>query len=321
MLNSVEQTLFESTNARFALKINVMTTKKNTQTNQVVPLITLSQMGNAKLRPNAFLVFTYMTDEFETTKSVFTSNPHMPKIKAIVRMLKDAILHGDAFIQHDGILSVNERYSEEYAVTNIGAKQHYIVFKLRADGMVDTNNNFMPSVEIRLSEAPESCILSIDEFLAIYEIIEQVNLPIMAMEVGLAELVLGNRPAQANQSNQRPQSNYGNNGYNNGGGRRTFQTPAQAQPAYVPQQQHTAYAPSTSEGTYTQTVFQPKQATQQPYAPRQQQPAQAPAAPKPAEGQKLQPRSKPMVNGAAVSEVEVDDLDLGDTGLSDLFGE
>ena len=66
MLNSVEQMLFESTNAKFALKINVMTTKKNTQTNQQIPLITVSQQGNARIKPNAFLVFTYMTDDYET---------------------------------------------------------------------------------------------------------------------------------------------------------------------------------------------------------------------------------------------------------------
>ena len=305
MLNSVEQMLFESTNAKFALKINVMTTKKNTQTNQQIPLITVSQQGNARIKPNAFLVFTYMTDDYETSKHVFTSNPHMTKIKTIVRTLKDAILSGNAFVNHDNILSVNDRYSKDYVVSNIGTKQHYILFKLRADAMVDMNNNYMPSVEIRLSEAPESSILSLDEFLAIYEIIEQVNLPLAAMSVGLAEIILNNSGAQP-----RPTTNF-NNVRGAQGYKRAYSTPNQAQPPVV----QPTYAPKKSEESeyYTQTAFQPKQVSQQPYTPRQQLAPKAVEAPQ--KGESI------MSNRAAIEDIEVEDLDLGDTGLNDIFND
>ena len=307
MLNSVEQMLFESTNAKFALKINVMTTKKNTQTNQQIPLITVSQQGNARIKPNAFLVFTYMTDDYETSKHVFTSNPHMTKIKTIVRTLKDAILSGNAFVNHDNILSVNERYAKDYVVSNIGTKQHYILFKLRADAMVDMNNNFMPAVEIRLSEAPESSILSLDEFLAIYEIIEQVNLPLAAMSVGLAEIILNNSGAQ-----QRPATTFNNTRNASQGYKRAYSTPNQAQPPVV----QTTYAPKNPDNGseyYTQTAFQPKQVSQQPYTPRQQ------LAPKAPEVQQKGPSI--MSNRAAIEDIEVEDLDLGDTGLNDIFND
>lgn len=305
MLNSVEQMLFESTNAKFALKINVMTTKKNTQTNQQIPLITVSQQGNARIKPNAFLVFTYMTDDYETSKHVFTSNPHMTKIKTIVRTLKDAILSGNAFVNHDNILSVNDRYSKDYVVSNIGTKQHYILFKLRADAMVDMNNNYMPSVEIRLSEAPESSILSLDEFLAIYEIIEQVNLPLAAMSVGLAEIILNNSGAQPKQNTTF------NNARNTQGFKRAYSTPNQAQPPVV----QTTYTPNKSNDGeyYTQTAFQPKQVNQQPYTPRQQLAPKAEVVPQ--KGQSI------MSNKAAIEDIEVEDLDLGDTGLNDIFND
>lgn len=305
MLNSVEQMLFESTNAKFALKINVMTSKKNIQTNQQIPLITVSQQGNARIKPNAFLVFTYMTDDYETSKHVFTSNPHMTKIKTIVRTLKDAILSGNAFVNHDNILSVNERYARDYVVSNIGTKQHHILFKLRADAMVDMNNNYMPAVEIRLSEAPESSILSLDEFLAIYEIIEQVNLPLAAMSVGLAEIILNNSGAQP-----RPTTNF-NNVRGTQGYKRAYSTPNQAQPPVV----QPTYAPKKSDESeyYTQTAFQPKQVSQQPYTPRQQLAPKAVEAPQKAESI--------MSNRAAIEDIEVEDLDLGDTGLNDIFND
>ena len=305
MLNSVEQMLFESTNAKFALKINVMTSKKNIQTNQQIPLITVSQQGNARIKPNAFLVFTYMTDDYETSKHVFTSNPHMTKIKTIVRTLKDAILSGNAFVNHDNILSVNERYARDYVVSNIGTKQHHILFKLRADAMVDMNNNYMPAVEIRLSEAPESSILSLDEFLAIYEIIEQVNLPLAAMSVGLAEIILNNSGAQP-----RPTTNF-NNVRGTQGYKRAYSTPNQAQPPVV----QPTYAPKKSDENeyYTQTAFQPKQVSQQPYTPRQQLAPKAVEAPQ--KGESI------MSNRAAIEDIEVEDLDLGDTGLNDIFND
>ena len=305
MLNSVEQMLFESTNAKFALKINVMTSKKNIQTNQQIPLITVSQQGNARIKPNAFLVFTYMTDDYETSKHVFTSNPHMTKIKTIVRTLKDAILSGNAFVNHDNILSVNERYARDYVVSNIGTKQHHILFKLRADAMVDMNNNYMPAVEIRLSEAPESSILSLDEFLAIYEIIEQVNLPLAAMSVGLAEIILNNSGAQP-----RPTNNF-NNVRGAQGYKRAYSTPNQAQPPVV----QPTYAPKKSDESeyYTQTAFQPKQVSQQPYTPRQQLAPKAVEAPQ--KGESI------MSNRAAIEDIEVEDLDLGDTGLNDIFND
>ncbi len=305
MLNSVEQMLFESTNAKFALKINVMTSKKNIQTNQQIPLITVSQQGNARIKPNAFLVFTYMTDDYETSKHVFTSNPHMTKIKTIVRTLKDAILSGNAFVNHDNILSVNERYARDYVVSNIGTKQHHILFKLRADAMVDMNNNYMPAVEIRLSEAPESSILSLDEFLAIYEIIEQVNLPLAAMSVGLAEIILNNSGAQP-----RPTTNF-NNVRGTQGYKRAYSTPNQAQPPVV----QPTYTPNKSNDGeyYTQTAFQPKQVNQQPYTPRQQLAPKAVEAPQ--KGESI------MSNRAAIEDIEVEDLDLGDTGLNDIFND
>ena len=64
---------------------------------------------------------------------------------------------------------------------------------------------------------------------------------------------------------------------------------------------------------YTQTAFQPKQVSQQPYTPRQQLAPKAVEAPQ--KGESI------MSNRAAIEDIEVEDLDLGDTGLNDIFND
>ncbi len=344
-MNSLQLNLFESTNANFRLSVNGMFSKKNPTTNADFPLIRVSQNGNATCAPNVFLVFTYMTDSFETTKSVYTSNPHMSRIRTAMSFIYNALGDKDTFINNNGVLIVNDKYREPQIIANIGKKNAWISLRITADSLLDPNNNQMPAIELALSESQSTCILTLDEFYTLYEIIEHISLPEMALIMSVAELNdQGRRPAA-------PQQNYNNYGGNYGGYNRQAQQPRQYQPRqYAAPNQYGAT--TTGANNYTNTpasTTSQAQYTHQntyatgnwmPHSAANQTPAQDALAPEvtpynfmnntpstpisrsenfPPKGG-LQPRSGSLMgNTNAIESIPTEDLDLGDEGLEDLF--
>ena len=324
-MNSLQLTLFESTNAKFRLSINGMFSKKNTQTNTDYPLIRVSQSGNATCAPNVFLVFTYMTDSFETTKSVYTSNPHMVKIRRALGYLLDAVENGSAFIEQNGQLFVDNKYAEPQVIANIGRKNSYVAFRLTADALLDPNGHYLPSLEITLSEAPATCVLTLDEFYAIYEIINQTSLPQMALTMSAIELGTLNTPApqqrgqnyqaqprqQYTQRTFQPAQQYYNNqaaprpvqsqaqNYNNGGGYVPRPAAVQTPAAQNPNLETAAANPFPTQETVTPESFMPKNSGSNQMPPRS--------------------TGKSMMKSIDIDSIPTDDLDLGDEGLQDLF--
>lgn len=341
-MNSLQLTLFESTNANFRLSVNGMFSKKNPTTNADFPLIRISQNGNATCAPNVFLVFTYMTDSFETSKSVYTSNPHMSRIRTAMSFIYNALSDKDTFINNNGVLIVNDKYREPQIIANIGKKNGWISLRITADSLLDPNNNQMPAVELALSESQSACILTLDEFYTLYEIIANISLPEMALIMSVAELNDQNRRPAAPQQNY---NNYG--GYN-----RQVQQPRQYQPrqyatsnqyvasttgnnGYVNAPAPTTQAQYTHQNTYATGNWMPHSAAAQ--TPVQNAPApevtpqtfmsSTPSTPisrndnfPPKSG--LQPRSGSLMGNTNVIEsmnIPTEDLDLGDEGLEDLF--
>ena len=312
-MNNLQLNLFESTNANFRLAVHGMFVKKNIQTNTDSPLVKVYNSGTVIAAPNVFLVFTYMTDSFETSKSVYTSNPHLFKIRKALRFLSDAIENG-AFINNNGTLIVDDRYADAQVIANIGKKNSFISFRLVSDGLVDASNNAIPSVEVALSDAPSVSILTIDEFYAIYEIIEKISLPEMAMILSAAQIQQLSAPAP------RPQQN--TQSY-------TRQQPQQTQRVWQPQQTAQPQTQSYATGGYRP----------QPAAPRQAQQMTTTAAMDPTDlmahaevnpytfqapkSNTMTPRSNAggtsLMGNADIESIPTDDLDLGDEGLSDLF--
>jgi len=314
-MNNLQLNLFESTNANFRLAVQGMFVKKNIQTNSDTPLVKVYNSGTVIAGPNVFLVFTYMTDSFETSKSVYTSNPHLFKIRKALKFLSDGIEAG-AFINNNGTLIVDDRYAQPQIISNIGKKNSFISFRLVADGLVDASNNAIPSVEVALSDAPSVSILTIDEFYAVYEIIEKVSLPEMAMILSVAQIQQLSAPAPRPQQNQQ--------GY-------TRQQPQQTQRVWQPQQTAQPQTQSYATGGY-----RPQPAT----APRQTQQmntgvagvdptdqmAHAEVNPynfQTPKSNAMAPRSNAagtsLMGNADIESIPTDDLDLGDEGLSDLF--
>lgn len=343
-MNSLQLNLFESTNANFRLSVNGMFSKKNPTTNADFPLIRVSQNGNATCAPNVFLVFTYMTDSFETSKSVYTSNPHMSRIRTAMSFIYNALSDKDAFINNNGVLIVNDKYREPQIIANIGKKNAWISLRITADSLLDPNNNQMPAVELALSESQTSCILTLDEFYTLYEIIEHISLPEMALVMSVAEL---------NDQNRRPAAPQQNNYNNYGGYSRQPQPTRQYQPRqqYNPNQYGTTTTGSNgyagnpaSQTTGTQYAHQNTYATGNwmPHSAANQATTQTASAPEvtpqtfmsntpstpvsrsenfPPKGG-LQPRSGSLMGNTNAIEsmnIPTEDLDLGDEGLEDLF--
>lgn len=218
-LNSESLILFEGTNSHLRISVNGMFSKKN-KDNTVSQLITVSQQKNVTLRPNAFLVFSYYDGDFESLKngSVYTSNPHLPKLRTIVTEIKDAILSGNAFLRsNEDTLFVAPDYErpESWIIPNIGKDAKQITFALSATSLRnDETGECFPSVNIALSGAKEWCLLTIDEFLTIYQIIMDVNLTTLAVNMANTALIysliesMGSTPKQNSyQRNNTSQQN------------------------------------------------------------------------------------------------------------------
>lgn len=310
-LNSLSLTLFESTNANFRLTTNVMFNKENSQTKVKYPLIKVTQSGNAKCEPSTFLVFTYTEGSFESDVSVYTSNPHLLKIRSILEDLKEGFLSDQAFIQTENGLVVADDYVEPRSIAHIGSQGKWIAFRFVADAIVDNNNNNIPAVEITLANAPKACILTIDEFLSIYTIINDLSLPQMALIASVAALNSRNdQPVNQNRGGYNnayanANSNYGNNYTNRNQQPRQYNTNyGQPQNSGFAQRGQNAQ-PQTG---HTETV-RPTYASNVQYEPK--------VAPT------MQPRSaKPsMSNVQDIENIEVqyDDFSFGDDDISELF--
>lgn len=323
-LNSENLILFEGTNSKFKLAVNGIFNKSK-QDGSTSPLITVSQQGNVTLRPSIFLVFTYMTDDFSTSKSVYTSNPHLLKIRNILSEIKELIFNNEAFTTIEGVAVVNPQYAnvERWTLANIGKKSGYLSFFLSTEWLVDTQNNRIPSVCLEISGSPEPCVFTIDEFLTIYQIIMDVNLSTCALNMANTELLYSVLTGNQN-SVQQQNNNYGNRNY-------APQTQYNRQPGNY--QNNNQYGNNVNrQATYqVPTSNQPRQATaQRPVniptpAVKQVTPTfTTKEQPKQDDYNFMKPRNenKPMI-GINVNDIDIpeEDLDFGGEGIADIFGD
>lgn len=307
-LNSLNLTIFESTAAKFRLTTNVMFNKENPTTKVKYPLIKVTQSGNARCEPSIFLVFTYTEGDFNTDVSVYVSNPHLLKIRTILENMKNGFLSDRAFIQTANGLVVSEEFVEPQMIAHIGSQGKWIAFRFVSDALVDNTNNHIPAVEITLANAPQACILTIDEFLSLYTIINDISLPQMALIASVAALNSRNdvpaAPRGNNNSYAAANSNYGNNYANRGQQPRQYNNYNQPQNAGFAQRGQNVQPAQTA---HTEPV-RPTYSTNVQYEPKVQQ-------------QPMQPRSAKvsMTNVEEIESIPFDDFSFGDDDISDLF--
>lgn len=313
MLKNTENILFESMNASFKLSINSMLTKsKQDGTDQNLVFVNQNN-GKGTFRPSVFVVFTYLTNEYETTKSLWTSFPHVHKLRAMFNQIAEQLTAEDSFIQVEGNgLVVNPAYSQGVLLENIGKDASWMSIRL-APCVDEVARTVSRGVAIELSKTNGySSLLNEDEFLSIVTMINDINLTTISLLETIIALQANNAGSAPNTYVNTKQGNYqapqrGN--YNNN---YAPPTPA-ARPSYQTSQ------PSRSVGKPTAQTPRP--------APRpSQQPTPVASDPSYFEEpesfiESVQPKKKVM-NFDEIDKVSVPetDLNLDDSGaIDDLF--
>ena len=328
--SNLKTVLFDSSNASFRMTIEGVFIKKN-PTGNYSDLVYVSDQGNGSLNPNIYLTFSNKT---EGAKALYTSYPQIPKFRSVMGAIADILEEGTAFDDIDGMLTVKAAYAKPRIISGIGKQSRWVSFKIVA---VESGDNgvvtAVPGVSIEISDMNDTSYTSVltdDEFLTVYHIIKDINLPQIQINMSLAFLAAdgssgnaGAMPMMAPQMN--PYQNQRNGGWysqpqnqggyyqNNGGFNNQYQQPRQNN--YQPQQRFN----NTNMGrqiTTTQPTAQPvnspaQTATADTGRSWSQQTTAAPS-------NNLPPRSeKPIVNLKSVEDTPVSDVDFDDLGAID----
>lgn len=283
--------------------------------------------ANAHLNPNIYITFTYKSED---AKAVYTSYPQLFKIRKVFRTIAEAIEDGKVYTKDaNGQLFVLPQYEAGVVLNSIGKNNNWISLKpCVIEASENGITNYMTAVSIEMSTSNGySSVLTVDEFLTVYTILNDIDLASIQCMLSLAFLAGDAQPVQQNyQSNngfyqapapQQPQ-------YQNYGG--GYQQPQQY-PRYSNNQQggyqQRPYNNTYNQPTYNNAGYQPKQPRQavatQPngqYAAQPQEVQQPARQVTPADFMK--PREeKPIMSLNAVEETPVSTLDFTDTSLID----
>lgn len=326
--SNLKTTLFDSTSASFRMTIEGVFIKKN-PTGNYSDLVYVSDQGNGSLNPNIYLT---ISNKAEGAKALYTSYPQLPKFRHTMGEIADLLESGEAFADYDGILTVKSAHANPHIISNIGKQKRWVSFKLVT---VESGDNgvvtAIPGVSIEISDENNTSYTSVltdDEFLTVYHIIKDINLPQIQISMSLAFLAAdgssqsGMMPSMPmNTGYMAPQPRY-NNGYqNNGGG--YYQNNYQGQPqqnGYAPRQPQQPRYANNNMGRQAAPVRQASSPviSSQPMD-NQSESYGSPMTPAPsAQSTHLPPRQeKPIVNMKAVEDVPVSNVDFDDLGAID----
>jgi hypothetical protein len=293
--NQVKINLFDSTIASFKLSIEANFTR-NRQDGSVANLAYITERGNAILNPSIYLVFSFKGDTYETTKNLYTSFPQLYTIRHTLGKVKDLISDNKGFVEVEGVLSVRPEHKQPLIIEKIGKQSKWISFTLvTIDSTEEGTAPKIPGVSIQISDSEYVSVLTGDELLTIYSIVNDLDLATYLIQLSHMFLESEESPSAgyAPQSGyQQPAPSY-------------QQAPQQrSQGGYQQQPRQQAQAPRYGQGPIQRT---------QPSAPaRQMQPA--PQAEQPASGGNLPPRrqEKQIVNMKSVEETPVSTFSLDD---------
>jgi hypothetical protein len=258
--------LFDSTAAFFKVSVEAIFTKKR-QDNTLAPLAYITDQGTAHMNPNIYLVLTYKTDNWETTKNLYTSFPQLFSLREKLEQIKDLIISGEGYKEIEGVLNVNPSNQSPIVMADIGQKNKWISFGLTTIAPKEGEMDRVPGVSIQMSDTDGYIsILTVEEFLTVYTIIKDIDLA--SYQIMLTGMFL-----EAESATVQPQQQYQRN-YNN---QTQYQQPAPQQNYQQPQGNYQQPAPQqnyqqpqrNAAPSYSRTGYQQPQRTQAP----QQQPA------------------------------------------------
>ena len=193
--NSMNMTLFDSISAELKVSIEASFTRK-TDDGGVRNLVYItdssatSSGGYGVMNPSIFLVFAHKGEKPIDDKKIYTSFPHLYRIRNILNTLCSLISDPQAYVQTDSGLCVNPAYANPMAITNIGRGSKWISFGL---SVIETGNNGVvdrrPGVRIEVSEAAGApSILTEDELFTLHGIVSTLDLANIAVSLSLAYL-------------------------------------------------------------------------------------------------------------------------------------
>lgn len=294
-------TLFESKTANFRLSLDTMYEKQNQDGSSSSLVYINSEKGTGTFRPSCFLVFTYLTDDFTTTKGIYTTVPHIYKIRQAFSYTHDQLHNPEAFVHIDGSLGVSPNFAEPITIANLNLRTgDWISLTLTTVCTGENMVSAVPGVAVQHSKSNGySSLLTMDEFDTIYDLIMHIDFVTVENQAVIIEL-LSRATSTGNTNQVAPQ-------YHQAATRTPYQTaPRTTAPAY----QTSRYsAPQVAQRGQAQPAPRVK-APEQPVA----QQTQAPIPPRPA--------SSPKITMDAVKDIPVEEIDLGDTSsIDDIFGE
>lgn len=326
--SNLKTTLFDSTSASFRMTIEGVFIKKN-PTGNYSDLVYVSDQGNGSLNPNIYLT---ISNKAEGAKALYTSYPQLPKFRHTMGEIADLLESGEAFADYDGVLTVKSAHANPHIISNIGKQKRWVSFKLVT---VESGDNgvvtAIPGVSIEISDENNTSYTSVltdDEFLTVYHIIKDINLPQIQISMSLAFLaadgssqsgMMPGMPMNTGYMAPQPRYNAYNNGYqNNNGG--YYQNNYQGQPqqnGYTPRQPQQPRYANTNMGRQV-TVRQATPASQSVEAPSESYGSPMTPSVTSASSTHLPPRQeKPIVNMKAVEDVPISNVDFDDLGAID----
>lgn len=288
-MKQTKLTLFESTAANFRLSLETMyeKTKQDGTTQSTVYINQQKETGT--FRPSCFLVFTYLTDDFTTTKGIYTTVPHMYKIRKAFEEMHSYVTDTAGIINIEGVPSVAPGYAQPIVVDNINIKnQDWLSLQYTPyDDPMTGAKVFGVAIQHSKSNGYSS-LLTIDEFKVVYDLIEHMDFVSVENQAVMIELL-----SRVTGGAAKPQPTYNNY-------QQTYQRSA-PQATAAPRPNFGRTAAPTAAPSYQTPVASAKAApTTNPLPPR--------------------PASAPKISMANVQNIEVDDLSIDDSdAINDIF--
>lgn len=322
--DNVKMVLFDSTNASFKLAVEASFSRRN-QDGTYRDLVYVSSY-NANLNPNIYLTFSYKSADTQqdAPRAVYMSYPQLFRLRETMKKVADLVSDGSGFSSvkdSNGVEKtvVKPGCDKPINITGIGKGNNWISFKLvTVENTENGVTNVIPAVSLGLSTShPSVSVLTVEEFLTVYTIVNDLDLASLQCNMSLAFLAIDRNGGQANSAQYAyaptpayaPQPNYPQpapvQGY--------YQQPRQGQ--VQPRYNNGGYRPNNRNAQAVQraaTPVPPAPEADEPVAmaPRQQTSSQLPL-------RENKPVSslKDAVQDTPISEVDYNDM----MGIDSIF--
>ena len=316
----LSMTLFDSSNANFKLAVEAQFTRLNPDQTER-DLVYITDKGSGVLNPNIYLTVTYKCEQPEP---IYMSYPQLFRLREAMDKIKSMVADNSGYTTVDNLLTVSPKCADPIVVSNIGKKNNWLCFKLMV-AQEDNNGvaQTMPCVSIEMSTSNGyASVLTAEEFLTVYTIIQDLNLMNLQAMMSIAFLSAGSpvaggsyysQPQQYNNYAPQPaQSYYGQNqsGYSRGGYAPRNNGYASRAPRMAPPAPPT----SGSNASYRTTAPAPSQVPSHPADADSPFPTSQSQTTLPPRG------SQPIMTAKAIEETPVSEIDYNDTAaIDDIF--